>query len=131
MTMTERQTRKSVKVRPATQDDALSYYGRTIPWPWFGLAAEFEGVVVGIGGVAWTDDGATAFLNCDPQYMPEPLRAHKLARMIIEMVHSSGEPSLYVIPSPGVTTAKRWLSALGFKFDHMRGSFEVWKLCQV
>jgi hypothetical protein len=130
MTMTERQTRKSVEVRPATEQDCLAYYGRTIPWPWFGLAAVSEGVVVGIGGVAWTDDGATAFLNCDRGFMPGALRSHKLAKQMLDMAHKSGERTIFVIPTPGVKTAKRWLSALGFSFDHMQGSLEVWKSCQ-
>lgn len=115
-------------VRIARPEDAEAFYGKSIPWPWCGLAIERGGKVAALGGVAWRDDGAWAFLDCPRELMPHALRAHKLARGVLAAAFAAGETEILVRPTPGVATAKRWLKALGFA--PRAGDAEIWSQCQ-
>ncbi len=117
-------------VRVARPADAEAFYGKAVPWPWSGLAIERDGKVVALGGVAWRDDGTWAFLDCPRELMPHPFRAHKLALRVLAAVFAGGETEILVRPTPGVPTAKRWLSALGFAPRSRDGDVEIWSKCR-
>lgn len=114
------------EIRPATDADLRAFYERAYDAPWFGLAAETEGVVVGIGGIAWKGERPWLFLDCAPKWMPSPVTAHRLARRILTIAGEVGETVVYAIPSPQVPTAKKWFKLLGFKPDGHEGQSEVW-----
>ncbi len=118
---------RAARIRPAATEDARAFFGFSLPWPWFGLAAEVNGTVVGLGGIAWREDGAFVFLNCPRKFMPSPLMAHRLALRVLASARAAGEDAIYVVPTPGVATAKKWLTALGFRFERDGPEGEVWK----
>jgi hypothetical protein len=113
--------------RTSRPEDAIAFFGRPIPGPWFGIAAEVEGVVVGLAGVVWRGEEALAFLNCPQRYMPPPLRSHRLARAMLAAARAAGEPAILAAPTPGIPTARRWLTALGFRFARNAAGLEIWK----
>lgn len=117
-------------IRVATPDDAVRRYGYPIPWPWTGLAMEENGELIGLGGVVWKDDGRCwCFLNC--QRMPPAITAHRTALRLLQHAFAAGEDMIFVVPTPGIVTAKPWLTALGFRFHEQADDLEVWAACPV
>lgn len=117
-----------VTYRIGRPGDDVAYYGFAVPWPWAGMVALVDGMVKGIGGVAWKDDGrAWAFLDCPRELMPRPITAQRMALAVLKSVFSAAEPAVFVIPAPRVSTAKRWLVSLGFAYDGWsENDVEVW-----
>lgn len=112
-------------IRIATDADFAVVFGYACPYPWNGLVAERDGRIVGLGGVAWRPDGAYAFLDCALSAMPPPIRAHKLARMVLGCAFRAGAEVIYANPEKELPTARKWLKALGFVYSHT-DEVEVW-----
>jgi hypothetical protein len=108
-----------VKIRPATRDDVLQWYGN-VPATMRAIVAEDDGRVLGIAGLASVGGGLQAFSEID-----DALRGHRLflARAAIAFRGLLAETpgAIVAICSQCEPTAPRLLSWLGFEQCSERG----------
>lgn len=117
----------TLEIRPGRPEDMEARYGdEGVGVFWAGLSAERNGILVGIGGVAWIDGHAQAFLDLPLRYMPRAIRASRLARRVLAAAFAAGEEEIFALPDSKRPQACRWLKLLGFEFRRKDGSFEVW-----
>ena len=121
-----------VTFRPATQADFIAMFGHPPEHRVRALAAEIDGRLVGLGGLALVmpaEGDACEFWVCFMR-APDALRARPVAlhraglRMIAE-AQRLGIRRLVALAEPGIEAAERWLRRFGFVPEEINGE-TVW-----
>ena len=104
---------QGVRLRPATVDDWIAFYGSPPKHSFKGLAAEMDGQTVGLTGLQFQRPYVQAFGN-----MSDPLRPFKdkigwAVRWMIRQMTSHGRPVI-AVASPREPTAPAMLTRMGF-----------------
>lgn len=113
--------------RLATPDDFRRFFGRDPPAVWFGLVAEKDGEILGVGIVQW-DEWGRAWGSVDAAAKVSPIVLHRAARSAIDTLTKVGEPVIYAFCNTAVPHAAAWLARLGFAPDAAlsTGEPQVW-----
>jgi hypothetical protein len=108
----------NVKIRPATSADLDTAYNGQRPYSGMAWAVEYGGALVSVIGVARIHHGYLAVW--DEFYgngvKPSARAIYTVAKMIVERLSKEYKP-LYVVATPTVATAERFLRKLGFFAD--------------
>lgn len=102
--------------RLATADDFRAFFGREPPNIWFGLTAERDGELIGMGVVRW-DEWGRAWASFDAGEAVPPILMHRAARSAIDTLREVGEPAIYTFCDAAIPRAAAWLTRLGFAPD--------------
>ena len=100
-------------LRLATQQDFQTFFGREAPAVFTALTASRGTAIVGIGGVAYSEQGeAIGFLDLRER-LPA-IALHRAARRFLAVLKEVGEPSILTYCDDALPLAKKWLTHLGF-----------------
>lgn len=103
-------------VRPATVDDLIEYSGSLPPCQIRAMAAEVDGKVVGIAGLAFLKNGAVlAFMNAEGVVREHRVRLFRSAKGFIRDAASRGLTRINAICADDIEAAERFLRHLGFR----------------
>jgi len=101
-------------LRPATNEDFLSFYGKEAPEVWVGIVHEEHGRIDGFGVVIWNEWGkAMGFV--DRKAPLSPLVMQRAVKRMFKALRAAGEPAVYVTCDETYPRARYWLERLGFK----------------
>lgn len=102
-----------VTIRPASLEDVCSFYsGCDVPVRM--IAMEIDGEVVGIGGLAWLDDGVFAISWLKDAARASPRSILRGAHIVQAMMEEHGG-LVYATPDPDEPTAVALLTHIGFE----------------
>ena len=103
-----------ITVRPLTSWDILNWYGSSRKETIKGYAAEMNGKLIGIGGVAFHPNYAEAFSEIKPEFMQNKKALVKAAKKVRELFKGLGYPIL-AVPDDSHPNAAKFLEYLGFE----------------
>ena len=105
----------NVVLRPATRDDVKAMIA-DLPCRIRGYAAELDGELLGLGGLAFFPNGSVgAFLMMNDGAQRYKMSLHKAGLKVIEDARRLGIKRVVALAQPGVEPAVRWLERLGFE----------------
>lgn len=113
-----------VTFRPATTADFAALYPEKIRWRTRAIAAECEGVLLGVGGIGYRPEGVVAFAQISDEGRRYPAAIHRAGRAAMRMMRDAGVPTVIAQAQPGNPAAERWLLRLGFVRE---GALFVWR----
>ncbi len=103
-------------VRPATVQDLIEYTGSLPPCQIRAMAAEIDGKVVGIAGLAFLRNGAVlAFMNAEDVVREHRVKLFRNARRFIKEMAGKGLSRVNAICADDIEAAERFLEHLGFR----------------
>lgn len=102
-------------VRPATVQDLIEYTGSLPPCQIRAMAAEIDGKVVGIAGLAFLRNGAVlAFMNAEDAVREHRVKLFRNARRFMRDMAGRGLSKINAVKSDDIAAAERFLKHLGF-----------------
>lgn len=107
-------TKAEVNIRPATAEDARTFYGGAPKMSFRGFVAELDGELVGLGGVYYQNGVPIAFTEIRPAMRPYRKAIAKGCRMIVKLLDDLRGP-VYAVACSTEPTAPYLLAKLGFK----------------
>jgi hypothetical protein len=99
-----------VKIRPATGDDAMRYYGKQPPFSFRGFVGEEDGEILGIGGVYRYGGMMWAFCEISEAGRSKRKSIMKVAHKVMELIDGK---TVYA-QAANLPTAPSFLERLGF-----------------
>jgi len=104
-----------VVLRSATRAD-VDLMIADLPFRIRGYAAELDGKLLGLGGLAFFPNGSVgAFLMMNEGAQRYKMSLHKAGLKVIEDARRLGIKRVVAMAQPGVEPAVRWLKRLGFE----------------
>ena len=123
-----------VTLRPARQADFIAMFGAPPQHRARALAAEIDGRLVGLGGVALVMPGEAdacefwvCFMRATNEFRARPVALHRAGLCMIEQARRLGIRRLVALAEPGIEPAERWLRRFGFAPEDIGGE-TVWVL---
>lgn len=113
-------------IRLATKSDFHRFFHIPAPEVWTALALERDGLILGIAGVIYSEDGlAVGFLDSK---VALPRSVHRSALRFLDVMRSVGEKRIITYCDNSIAGAAKWLERLGFMktSDTVEGQ-EVWE----
>ncbi len=107
-------TRHDPTLRRATYKDAVEFYGKTPPFSFDGFVAEFEGKVLGLGGIYYQCGMPVAFTDLKPSIKKHKRFMVMACKMLCKMFDELDTP-VYAVADSNEPTAPYLLIRLGFK----------------
>jgi hypothetical protein len=120
-----------IVIRPATAEDIAALAVRLgapeggVPTAsaWVG---EKDGVIVGIGGIAFRRGNWFAFIDVADEARPHKMTIMRSAIRFLEAMRSAGIRYIHAEVSPAEPGAQAWLESLGFELDHRSQHWWRW-----
>ncbi len=115
--------------RLATPNDFIRFYGHAPPDEWFGVTAERDGVLLGMGSVVWDRWGRPWLLfNRGVPDVPA-IAMHRLARWVMrDLRQTFREEEVFAFCDEKIAGAEKWLRRLGFEpVPEMSEVEMIWK----
>lgn len=102
--------------RLATPADFLRFYGTEPPEEWFGVTAERDDVLLGMGSVVWDKWGRPwLFFNRAKVNVPA-ITMHRLAKWVMrDLRRTFDETFVLSFCDEKIAGAEKWLRRLGFE----------------
>jgi N-acetylglutamate synthase-like GNAT family acetyltransferase len=118
-----------VTFRPAVLADFIHFYGHRPQWRARALAAEINGNLVGLGGLALLpNDSWACFMMATDEFRRHPVALHRSGLRMIAEARKLGIRRMAAIAQPGVDAAERWLARFGFEPMQIgKDTVWVWK----
>jgi N-acetylglutamate synthase-like GNAT family acetyltransferase len=109
-------SKSPVILRPATSADFIAMFGQPPKWRVRGLAAEIDGKLVGLGGLALMMPCETwcAFMRATDEFRARPIALHRAGLRMMAEAKRLGIRRLVALAEPGIEAAPRWLARFGF-----------------
>ena len=104
-----------VTLEPASADDFRAVSHGLPPVRVRGFAGKKDGILLGVGGIAFTAGAPTAFVELTEEARKHPVALHKAALKTLAMAREMGLRRLVATSTTGHPAAERWLLRLGFK----------------
>lgn len=114
-----------VTLRPTVAADLAAFTGQPLPHRIQAITAEFDGRVLGVGGLGFRDGIAIAFAQITDEGRRYPAAIHRAGRAAMGLIRRSGLPRVVAEAEADNPAAARWLERLGFR--HVRGRVYVWE----
>lgn len=100
-------------IRVATDDDFRTFYEREPPEVWHAMCGDRDGIIAGIAGVVYGEDGvAIGFLDATER---PSFALHRAAKRFLAVMKAVGEKAIYTSCEDSIPRAEEWLIRLGFK----------------
>lgn len=117
-----------VVLRPATRADFDALLDEPLPWRVRATAAEVDGVLIGVGGLAFLPDGTVgAFVHASDAAKKYPVTLHKAGLRTMAEARKLGIRRVVALADEKIDRAIPWLERLGFrKMIHEGGGVWVW-----
>lgn len=112
-----------VEIRPATQEDAESYFG-SVQNSMRALVVVADGKPIGMAGIVYTSGGMMAFSDAKPEASKYPVTIMKCARRLMQWVRESSVPVYAMCGND--QTAPSFLRHLGFAETEKQGVY-LWQ----
>ncbi len=114
--------------RLATAADFERFYGKQPPDEWFGVTAERDGVLLGMGSVVW-DKWGRAWLFFNRGQGASALAMHRLALWVMRDLQTTfRETTVFAFCDETIAGADKWLQRLGFKpAPEIEAPVMIWK----
>lgn len=107
---------KRTTLRPATRADFDAMLAEPLPFRVRAFAAERDGELLGIGGIAFAPDGTVAaFVQLKPGANRYKIALHKAGLRTIAEIKRLGIRRVVAIAEKGNAAAEPWLARLGFR----------------
>lgn len=105
----------NVIIRPAKANDVISFYGGYPEFKMVGYVAEKNGVIIGVGGVAYPRGIhiPVLFSDASEEMLSEKKACARACRILIDFINKLGIP-VYATASNEIKTAPYLLAKLGF-----------------
>jgi hypothetical protein len=116
-----------VTLRPATFADFIAMFGQPPKWRVRALAAEIDGRLIGLGGLALMMPGETwcAFMRATGEFRARPVALHRAGLRMMAEAKRLRIRRLVALAEPGIEKAERWLARFGFAPEEIDGTI-VW-----
>ena len=125
-----------VTFRPATEADFIAMFGEPPQQRVRALAAEIDGRLTGLGGIALVTPGETqnshhacefwvGFMRATDELRARPVALHRAGLRMMDEARRLGIRRLVALAEPGIEPAERWLRRFGFKPEDIAGE-TVW-----
>lgn len=106
----------AVVLRHATRTDVDALIAEPLPYRIRAFAAERDGELLGVGGLAFLPDGTVgAFVHVVPGARRYRVALHKAGLRTMALARQLGVRRVVALAEPGVEPACRWLHRLGFR----------------
>ena len=105
-------------IRAATKADIIAYRGKVYPESFKGIVVDFDGEIVGIGGVINTSP-LQAFSNITDKLRKSPKTSVKAARLFRKLLNSYSY-DIYAYASEQEVNAIGYLKYIGFEYFNER-----------
>lgn len=117
----------TIEVRPALPGEVERFLGRPPEHDVVALVGVSGGEIVGVGGLAYTDDGEV-FAWCDlrPEARVYRIALHRAARQVLAAARAAGHELVLALPSVVYPRASLWLRRLGAEVVGERGGRELY-----
>jgi len=113
-----------VALRPATAADFTALFDRPVPHRARAIAAELDGRLLGVGGVAFRPEGVFAFAQFTKDFRLYPAAMHRAGIAGMALIRACNVATVIAEAQPGNPAAARWLERFGFKPE---GGVYVWR----
>lgn len=116
-------------MRPATRSDFDAVIAESLPYRVRAFAAERDGEVLGVGGLAFMPDGTVAaFVHAAPGAHRFKVAFHKAGLMAMAEARRLGLRRVVATAETQHPRATQWLARLGFEPEDVDGlTVWVWK----
>jgi RimJ/RimL family protein N-acetyltransferase len=121
-------SKSPVTLRPATQADFIAMFGAPPQHRARALAAEIDGRLVGLGGLALVTPGESdacefwvCFMRATDELRARPVALHRAGLRMIDEAKRLGIRRLVALAEPGIEPAERWLRRFGFAPEEVNG----------
>lgn len=115
-----------VILRPATREDFEKLTDGPRPYRVWAIAAETEGNLLGVGGLAFLPGGTIGcFVHALPEARRYKIAMHRAGLQALQMARSAGFRRMVAMADPNIETAVPWLRRLGFQEMTVDGG-QVW-----
>jgi N-acetylglutamate synthase-like GNAT family acetyltransferase len=105
-----------VVLRPAERADFDALLGEPLPHRVRAIAAEIDGRLLGVGGLAFLPDGTVgAFVHANDEARKYKVAMHRAGLAAIQMAREAGIRRMVAMADPNIEAAEPWLERLGFK----------------
>jgi len=116
-----------VTQRPATEADFITMFGKPPQHRVRALAAEIDGRLVGLGGLALIMPGESwvCFMRATDEFRARPIALHRAGLRMMDEARRLRIRRLVALAEPGIEPAERWLRRFGFAPEEIDGQ-TVW-----
>jgi hypothetical protein len=133
-----------VTLRPATEADFITMFGKPPQHRARALAAEIEGRLVGLGGITlltphqtsacetwacdtwacetWACETWACFMRASDELRAHPVALHRAGLRMLAIADRLGIARLVALAEPGIEAAERWLVRCGFVPEAVNGA---------
>jgi hypothetical protein len=119
-----------VVLRPATRADFDAMLAEPLPWRVRATAAEVDGKLIGVGGLAFLPDGTIgAFVHAFDEARKYPVSMHRAGLKTMADARALGIRRVVALADKNIDRATPWLERLGFRKMIQEGEgVWVWQL---
>lgn len=115
-----------VILRPATREDFEALCDGPRPYRVRAIAAEIDGRVIGVGGLAYLPNGTVGcFVHAIDEARRYKVAMHRAGLQALQMARETGVRRMVAMADPDIAAAVPWLERLGFKEMTVDGG-QVW-----
>ncbi len=125
-------SKPAVTLRPATEADFIAMFGARPRYRARALAAEIDGRLVGLGGLALVMPGEACtcefwvcFMRATDEFRARPVVLHRAGLRMMDEARRLRIRRLVALAEPGIEPAERWLRRFGFEPEEIAGE-TVW-----
>lgn len=113
-------------VRAATDADFIAFFDKPAPEIWVGMCGVVDGVVVGMGGVVYSEQGvAVGFLDATAR---PSFALHRAGLRFLKVMRDVGETHIITYCDGDIQRAASWLKRLGFTMSTQKLDGEnIWE----
>lgn len=113
-----------MNIRPATIEDVRSLWGIELPMSLRAYAAEHDGELLGVAGIAYFPGRLVAFADMQDSAQRYPLTIMRVARKVQALLREAIAP-VYCEADCGYPNSRAFLEHVGFK--NVSGRVYVWQ----
>jgi hypothetical protein len=115
-----------IEVRPSTSDDVARFFPDPLPWRIRAMTMLKDGVIVGIGGLAYLPDEAIGmFAKLTDEARKARISLHRAGLAMMGEVRMLGFERVVAMADPQEPAAERWIKRFGFEPRLIEGK-TVW-----
>lgn len=104
----------SVKIKPATREDLISFYGEQLNRTVYAYVGERDGEVLGLGGYYFDKDSIVMFSDIKPEGRDKKKSIVKIIKIIMKAARKHRLP-IVAVPDDDYESSCQLLKRLGFE----------------